>query len=261
MKKRAILTIAIVSFTLNLVFLCGLLMIVRTNGGLPWLGRQLAEVFQPNDTETVRGNYQDHRLSVFYRLSVEPGDIVLLGDSILDIGEWQELLDDHRAKNRAILGDDTRSLLNRLGPVLAGRPRHIVLMCGINNFQKGMPYGQTTTEYAGIVATVTSQSPGTDIWLLPVLPVNRALYRKRVAPYNPRLTMPPQQEVQALNAFIRRLASDNPRIHFVDLPELLDATGQLQAAYTLDGLHLNGRGLELLAARLKNLLRDRQSRG
>lgn len=183
----------------------------------------------------------------------EPADIVFLGDSILDFGEWHEFMNDHRAKNRAINGDDTGTILKRLGSIVVGHPRHIVLLCGINNFQKGISFTKTATEYSQIVKAILSQSPSTDLWLLSVLPVNSILYRKWIVPDHPGINMPSWDQVVALNAFIRELTVGNPRVHFVELSDLLDSNGEIREAYTIDGLHLNGVGLKMVAERLKNV--------
>jgi lysophospholipase L1-like esterase len=98
---------------------------------------------------------------------------------------------------------------------------------------------------------ISSQSPHTDIWLLPNSPVNTWLYQEWFAAGHLDTSMPKRAEVEALNAFIKTLAVDRPLIHFVDVPELLDRTGELGEDYTVDGLHLNGRGLKKIAARLQ----------
>lgn len=253
MKKYLLRILVILSLTLNLLAVIGSVAIIEKKGGLPWLSRKVAEVFRPQQTERTRAGYPNNRLSVFEQLPVGPNDIIFLGDSILDSGEWHEFLDDCRAKNRAINGDDTHTILNRLNHIIVGRPRHVVFLCGINNFQKRIPYVQTTNEYAQIVAMVSQQSQHTDIWLLPVLPVNTGLYQQWVVPDHSYINMPSRTEVEALNAFIKKLAVDRPRIHFVDMPALLNHTGELREDFTLDGLHLNGRGLKEIATRLKQL--------
>ena len=126
---------------------------------------------------------------------------------IFDFGEWHEFLDDGRAKNRAISGDDTHTILDRLNQIIVGNPRHVVILCGINNFQKRIPSAQTTNEYAQIVDMIFSQSQHTDIWLLPVLPVNTVLYKQWIVPDHSGINMPRQAEVESLNAFIKKLAS------------------------------------------------------
>jgi len=244
----------ILSLTLNALFFLGSVALVLNMGGLPWLRRELAEVFPPLRSEDPRADYASNMRSVFAQLPVGPDDILLLGDSILDYGEWHEFLDDPHAKNRAINGDDTRTILPRLDQITRGGPRHVVLLCGINNIQNRVSYAQTTREYAQIVATITSQSVHTDLWLLPVLPINTRLYQKWIVPDMGYLHMPTVEDVAALNAFIRALSVDRPRIHFVDLPGLLDPAGELREEYASDGIHLNGQGLKQVAIRLKQEL-------
>lgn len=253
MKKYLYRVPIILSLTLNLLAVIGSVSIIEKKGGLPWLSRKVAEVFRSQQAEQTHADYPNNRLSVFEQLTVGPNDIIFLGDSILSAGEWHEFLDDGRAKNRAIGGDDTHTILNRLNHIVLGRPRHVVVLCGINNFRKRIPYAQTTDEYAQIVAMISLQSQYTDIWLLPVLPVNTVLYRQWILPYDPDINMPSRTEVEALNAFIKKLAVDKRRIHFVDMPTLLNQTGELRQDCTPDGLHLNGRGLKEIAIRLQQL--------
>jgi lysophospholipase L1-like esterase len=257
-KRKALTVLVILSLSLNLIGIVGSIIALQKKGGLPWLTRKLTEITSAKKGSVTRGDYPSNRISVFAELPTEPTDIIFLGDSILDFGEWHEFMNDHRAKNRAINGDDTGTILTRLGSIVVGHPRHIVLLCGINNFQKRIPFTKTTTEYSQIVKTISSKSPGTDLWLLSVLPVNSILYRKWIVPDHPGINMPPRDQVVALNAFIKELTVGNPRLHFVELPNLLGSTGELQETYTLDGLHLNGLGLKMIAERLKDIGIKRQ---
>ena len=191
-------------------------------------------------------------MSVFEQLPLGTNDIVFLGDSIFNFGEWQELMDDPRAKNRAISGDDTANILKRLGQVTSGRPAHVVLLIGINNFQGGVPFTQTTNEYAQIVEKLLSASDRTKVWLVPIFPVNPNLYRRWITPGNPNIHMPEQSEVESLNRFLEHLTAKDPnRIHYVPVPSVLNSSGYLGEDFTLDGLHLNGRGLSEIAKHVK----------
>jgi lysophospholipase L1-like esterase len=242
------------SLMLNALFVLASATIVLNMGGYQWLRREAAEVFPALRRNDPPADYASTMRSLFALLPAGADDILLLGDSILDFGEWNEFLGTPRAKNRAINGDDTRTILPRLDQITRGRPRHVVLLCGINNIQNGVSYAQTTTEYAQIVAAITSQSIRTDLWLLPTLPINTRIYRKWIVPDHGYLHMPTVGEVAALNAFIRTLPVNSPRIHFIDLPGFLDPAGELREEYTSDGIHLNGHGLKQLAIRLKQAL-------
>jgi lysophospholipase L1-like esterase len=239
------------SLALNGLLVIAVVAIVVSMGGVPWLRRELGEILPLLQDKQPRGDYAHTRCSVFAQLPVGPDDLILLGDSILDYGEWHELLEDPHAKNRAINGDDTHKILARLDQVTDGKPRRVVLLCGINSIQTSMPFEQTTREYARIVARIISSSDSTDLWLLPVLPVNSRLYRTWIVPEYRTLHMPTIGDVAALNAFIRALAVGKPRIHMLDLPGVLDPSGELREEYTVDGIHLNGPGLRQVATLLK----------
>jgi lysophospholipase L1-like esterase len=248
MSKPFLKPLVILSFTLNIVAVIGAVDFVAKKGGYPWVGRKVAGLIHPQQTAAPPNN----RVSVFEQLPTGPNDIIFLGDSILNFGEWHEFLKCERVKNRAISGDDTHTILDRLNQLLVGKPRHVVLLCGINNFQKRIPYAQTTSEYTKIVDTILSQSRQTEVWLLPVLPVNTWLYKQWIVSDHPGINMPKRLEVETLNSFIKTLAVVNkPLVHYVDTRELLDNMGELRTDFTLDGLHLNGRGLKEIAARLQ----------
>jgi lysophospholipase L1-like esterase len=198
------------------------------------------------------GDLPSIRISIFDQIPLHTNDIVFLGDSIFNFGEWQELMGDARAKNRAISGDDTSMILKRLDQIVSGRAAHIILLCGINNFQKGIPFEQTTNEYAQIVDRLLFASPETQVWLLPAFPVQPELYRRWITPGYPGLHMPEQVEVEKLNLFIRQLAAkEQIRVHYVPIPGILGKSGQLADDFTPDGLHLNGRGLSQTAEDVK----------
>ena len=81
-------------------------------------------------------NYQ--RRSLFDTLPVRPSDIVFLGNSITDGCEWAELFDNRHVKNRGISGDRSGWMLERLDPIVKGRPKKLFLMIGTNDLAAGI---------------------------------------------------------------------------------------------------------------------------
>lgn len=251
--KRVVVTL---SLMLNVLCAALALTVTQKKGGLPWLQGKSIEFLSFFRSAQRAGGSPNNRLSVFEQLSIGTNDIVFLGDSILAMGEWHELMGDPRAKNRAIGGDDTSGVLKRLDHIIASRPAHVVLLIGINNFQRRVPFKQTTTEYAHIVGRLLSESDGTQIWLLPVFPVHPGLYRRWTLPANPGVHMPELSEVESLNRFLQQLTAKNRnRVHYLPIPSVLDQSGHLGEDFTLDGLHLNGRGLSEIAKHLKDAMK------
>ena len=62
----------------------------------------------------AQSEYNFQRRSLFEKLPVTSKDIVFLGNSITDGGEWNELLANPRVKNRGISGDRSSWMLDRL---------------------------------------------------------------------------------------------------------------------------------------------------
>jgi lysophospholipase L1-like esterase len=242
------------SMALNVLAVVGSVALVQKKGGAPWVRRQVTKVLGAVEGKRVRSDYPNITLSVYEQLSIGPDDIILFGDDVLAYGGWHELLADPRVKNRAISYDDTRLLLARIRQIVRGGPRHVVMSCGSYNIQRRIPDAQTAAEYARIITLIMSGSPHTEIWLLPVLPVNKHLYQRWVAPDSPQGRRPARKDIEALNGVIRALAVNRPRVHFVDLPELVDPAGELRQEYTLNGLHLNGKGYRRIAMRLQQEL-------
>lgn len=232
---------------LNVAGLIGVGVAVQRRGGgragLRWL-RSLGA------PPVVAGNgYAANKDSVYASLRIEATDTVLVGDSLVDFGEWHELLGSRRVKNRGIGGDTTKDVLRRIVPIAQGKPANVIVWCGINDLQRGLPRAETLANYTRIVRHALDASDKTRVWLLPALPVNVDRYQQRVLPFGTGLHAPTHAETGELEQRLRELARDNPRVTFVPLEAVL-AERQLKADYTVDGLHLNGPGLRQVALAL-----------
>lgn len=174
----------------------------------------------------------DTKQSVYQSLSIESKDTVLLGDSILAFGEWSEI---NGWKNRAIPGDTTADILARLPTIEQGKPHVVILHCGINDLQNGIDVETTYRNYSEIVARLSKFAR---VLVLPILPVNKDLYVTHILKCCPEAHTPNQDDIIALNSGISALHG----VKVIDLSAFL-SNSELSAAYTLDGLHLNGAGL------------------
>ena len=85
----------------------------------------IAQVKQPSFADSLFSTYYHQRVSLFRSLPQTTGDIVFLGNSITDGGEWTEMFADQKVKNRGISGDITPGLLNRLDEVYNRKPAKV----------------------------------------------------------------------------------------------------------------------------------------
>lgn len=65
--------------------------------------------------------------------------ILLLGDSLIEYGDWASLLPEYRTMNRGIAGETAGELAARLGRELDldSDPRHIIILSGTNDLLMG----------------------------------------------------------------------------------------------------------------------------
>lgn len=192
---------------------------------------------------TLYGYTQTHKYSTFYEqraslfeeLPICTEDIVFVGNSITNGGEWHELFENRHVKNRGISGDTSEGVYDRLDAVLKGQPRKLFLLIGINDIAKGFSVKTIAATIDKIVLKIQNQSSRTSIYLQSVLPVNPdfGLFTGHMKP----------DMINELNIEIKHIAQKY-NITYIDLyPTFLDQkSNKLDAAYTNDGLHLMGKG-------------------
>lgn len=180
-------------------------------------------------------NYQ--RRSLFEKLPVRRGDIVFVGNSITDGCEWSELFGRRRVLNRGISGDRAEWLLDRLDPILAGRPRKLFLMIGTNDLAAGRTPAEVAADVAALLDRFAAASPRTRIYVQSILPVN-----DRDIPDASWGHWKKKAEIAETNRLVEALCRERGVV-YVDLASrLMDGTGLLDKRYTNDGLHLTGEG-------------------
>ncbi|MBF2007908.1 MAG: G-D-S-L family lipolytic protein [Chlorogloeopsis fritschii C42_A2020_084] len=175
--------------------------------------------------------YYWHKKSQYELLPQTESEIIMLGDSITDEGEWIELLGNIKVKNRGISGDTTERILYRLSTIIASQPKQIFLMIGINdliNSKKSVI--EILESYQEILKEFQEKTPHTEIFIQSVLPVHNKIY----------IYWHDNKNIINLNLGLQKLAQKF-NYKYVDLfSKLIDSENQLDVKYTVDGLHLNG---------------------
>ncbi len=165
----------------------------------------------------------------FRKLPATSSDEVFAGDSLIANGPWAEFYSTIR--NRGVRGDTTAGLLARLDEVIGRRPRRLTLLIGTNDLAAKVPDAQVERNYRAILARVAAESPATEVVVLGVPPVNRAM---------PDAPNHGNDRIFSLNRRIRAVVAEFAPYRYVDLaPSLADSSGNLRADLTDDGLHLN----------------------
>lgn len=193
--------------------------------------------------------YWDQKTSLFDVLPVYSDDIVFLGNSITDGGEFAELFDMPNIKNRGIRSDVITGVEKRLTQVTSGRPAKIFLLIGINDVSHGLTVDQLAARYERLVRKIREQTPDTKLYIQSVMPINNDFNRYKNLKGREKV-------IPALNNRLQTIAAQNGA-EYVDLTKALEsAPDKLNPKYTNDGLHLNGPGYRAWARAILHLVKQ-----
>lgn len=185
------------------------------------------------------------------QVSVLEPDIIFIGDSIVEYYPLQELLGTAKTiVNRGIRGYQTGLLLENLDAHLYGDAvDQIVLLIGTNDIGKDIPMNDALDNLERVIQLIARDYPLSQIKLLSILPVNEG------EKYKQTVYIRTNEKIREWNQAYEALASAYMQVDFVPIYDsLTDSKGQLQSAYTTDGLHLSVAGYQALSDALKTYL-------
>jgi lysophospholipase L1-like esterase len=228
--KIALLT----SVLLNLLIVGVGGVLVYSKGGISYIIRQVSLLQNPELRADIMYDvpYYWSRKTHFETLPQSNADIVFLGDSLTDSCEWQEFFRNAAIKNRGISGDTTKGILNRIDEVVEVQPQKLFIMIGINDINQGREVDAILSDYEVILRTFKERIPQTQVFVQSILPVNNQKF----------VNIGVNKKVMEINSKLREF-SQKFSFQYIDLYSgFLDGNNQLDARYTIDGIHLNGQG-------------------
>lgn len=171
--------------------------------------------------------------------------LLMLGDSLVEWGDWTCLLPDIPVINRGRAGEHTEELSARLvseidAIVDAGEePRYILIMTGTNNLLTGSPYFPVIL--GGMLPRLAELRPHSSITLNSLMPMQaRGLAQESIAAANNEL----------------REAARKSGCHFLDMtdPFTEQCLPVTKPCFLNDGVHLSTRGYQIWAGAIKKHL-------
>lgn len=180
--------------------------------------------------------------------SIEPGAVVLLGDSLTARFPMEKLPAGVRIVNRGIGGDKVGGwkfygLLDRLDcSVEALKPSKLFLMIGVNDIvSANTPEDEMTSGMRTLLTRLKETVPADRIYVQSVLPVRDKFAEKNA-------------KIDAFNVVLQREA-ETAGVHFLNLHPLFEDTeGKLSDQVTSDGIHLRDPGYDIWAEQLAKYL-------
>ncbi|MGV3657084.1 MAG: family 20 glycosylhydrolase [Chitinophagaceae bacterium] len=192
-----------------------------------------AQMQRPALADSLFSTYYHQRVTLFKSLPQTAGDIVFIGNSITDGGEWSELFNDLRIKNRGISADVSAGIIYRIDEVVQRKPEKVFLMIGTNDLSRNVKPDSLLKNIFWITNYLRQQTPSTKVFVQSILPVSE-VYRKFEG-HTSKGT-----QIKEVNKQLAQKAGANGYT-FIDLhTPFSDSEGKLKKELTNDGLHLNG---------------------
>jgi len=192
-----------------------------------------------NEWKIQNDPYYKHKVSQFEVLMKRNSDIniVMLGDSITDEGQWSELLG-FRVQNRGISGDTTDGVLDRLSSI-GPNIKQVFIMIGVNDIMRGKSADYVFENYKTIVQYFQEK----DIKVV----IQATLYigESRKQNFN--------ESIEELNKNLEEFAKRN-QIAFINLNPIFAPNNILLKEFSFDDLHLNSKAYSIWANEVKKYI-------
>ncbi len=193
-----------------------------------------ADAFEPPKEKVASHTSFAHkhfrkRLREFSRAPLACGQIIMLGDSLIELNDWtQSVRAGVTLQNRGISGDTSDGVLVRLEEITASQPKAVFLMIGTNDLWSKNTPETTVANINRIAARIRSRTPGTIIFVQTVPPM--------------RVDYAPNDKARAINALLKKGSKKAPYTLLDTYLRLADSKGALRATFTADGIHPNEKG-------------------
>jgi lysophospholipase L1-like esterase len=172
-----------------------------------------------------------------YNKYCKPGQNVMVGDSITQDFNTSEYFPEHIVYNRGIGGDTSSGVLSRLDvSVYDLKPKKVFLNIGTNDFERLDDRIEGTFQrIQEICNKIKEFDSKIELYVISVYPVNPNVDKRTVGKRN-------NQEITELNSKLSKING----IYYLDLFSKLVKDGVLNPDYTIEGLHFNQNGYEIL---------------
>ena len=178
---------------------------------------------------------------------IDSTDVVMLGGSEIEYaGDWSKLLGLKHIRNRGIAGDRVMSVYSRLGQILPGKPKAIVLLMGLDDLAQGQSPQQVVSAFRHVISKICSDSPTTKLYVHTLFPINDVSFEIDGQLKNK------SNDLLQLN-HLSHIYCKQHDVGFINLYSkfLRHGSSQLLPSMTSDGIHLSPFGYKVWAFHLR----------
>jgi lysophospholipase L1-like esterase len=193
----------------------------------------------------IKLHYKDTLHEIAHR-DFEKGEIVLLGDCVIENLDIDRYFPEETIYNNGISGDTTILLKDSLYKrAIKYKPRKLFISIGSNDLGfDDRTVKEIYNNIIDIVQEIKTRTKSTEIYLCTVVPVNPAIKDYINRDY---VDTRDNFEINMLNYYLKNFARKN-RIKIVDINKYLkNEFDQLNLDYTTDGFHLNDQGYQVIS--------------
>jgi lysophospholipase L1-like esterase len=196
---------------------------------------QLKSLYLQNENYPVRTN-------LFESYKTGQADIVMLGNSLTQWVDWNELLGRTNVVNRGIASDVTEGYLHRLEQIYKLKPKLCFIEGGINDLYANASVDVVYQNYMKIVEGLRANS------IIPI--IQSTLFA------SPKWhdAIAKNKEVAELNARLEDYARKNS-IEFINLNAVMSKDNLLRDELTHDGIHLTAAGYKIWGTGVEKILK------
>lgn len=199
------------------------------------------------DSLDYRCDYYFAKRDLHESVPVTRRNVVMLGNSLTERGCWSEYFQRRAVLNRGIGGDCVAGMAARLDAIVAGEPRAIFLMAGVNDliFSTVSPE-VLLIQYERLLEAIRRTSPRTKVFVQSLLPLDESQNEQYFKDKNAR--------IEAFNALLHEAASRRG-LQYIDIWSRMARDGKMPAERTVDGIHLNAVGYAVWVEALRPYLK------
>ncbi len=178
--------------------------------------------------------------------NAEKGKIVLFGDSLTDFYDVQEFIAEPTIYNRGIANDTTTNLLHRMENVISIQPSKLFLLIGTNDIGRYRKIDKIAENIDRICNIIVDAVPNVKMYIISEYPTNKKV--KFFSPFscNNRTA----KHLIKLNEYLVKMCEEKSYTYIDIFPLLADKNQRLKKEYTIEGLHLNSRGYQVVTKKL-----------
>ena len=199
------------------------------------IGRIIGHKSEP-PAPAAAGTFYD-LLAPTYAALPRHAAVVMLGDSITALTDWNALLPSFDVANRGIPGDTTEGVLGRIDSIVAMHPRCVAVMLGINDLSEERSVQQVLKNYDAIVDRLNRNG-------------STVIVQSTLLTSHPSLN----NSVIEVDRALAEMCRQSGRCLYLDLNSIVASTGAIPDS--IDGLNLGPKSYKIWASTLTPLVNN-----